>query len=220
MAMSNTSWPDPEQPGVPLNPEQDGWHWISIDGREPECMHWIFRRDYIRVGEGRNGTWWIVATAVAYSPADASKWHYFGPALTPDEVSAQMKAFVGELRADVDAARAALVETKAALAAAIAELFALVDSYAAERNRLQAACNQLRQEAAWRPIDTAPRDMKYILLGHDGENNDLGPWVETGFNRGGWWCLESGGDFLLNSRFEPTHWLPLPQPPVKDKPDA
>jgi hypothetical protein len=23
-----SGWPDPEKPGVPLNPERDGWHWI------------------------------------------------------------------------------------------------------------------------------------------------------------------------------------------------
>jgi hypothetical protein len=109
------TWPDPSRPGVPLNPEQDGWHWISIDGREPECMLWIFHRDYIRVGEFRSGTWWIVAMAVTYSPADASKWRYFGQALTPDEVAAKIKAFAGEMRANVDAARATLEEMKAAI---------------------------------------------------------------------------------------------------------
>jgi hypothetical protein len=120
--MSDTNtWPDAERPGVPLNPEQDGWHWISIDGREPECKEWLSYRKHIRMGEGRNGTWWIVGTAVACSPASASKWRYFGQALTPDEVSAQIKAFAGEMRANVDAARAALAEMKAAIAFDIAE---------------------------------------------------------------------------------------------------
>ncbi|MFE8872746.1 hypothetical protein ACE4RV_06195 [Acetobacter persici] len=26
---SNTNWPNPEQPGVPMFPERDGWHWLS-----------------------------------------------------------------------------------------------------------------------------------------------------------------------------------------------
>ena len=24
-----STWPDPTRPGVPLNPEQDGWHWLK-----------------------------------------------------------------------------------------------------------------------------------------------------------------------------------------------
>ena len=138
--MNDTNlWPDAERPGVPLNPEQDGWHWISIDGREPECKQWLSHRKYIRVGEGRNGTWWIVGTAIACSPASASQWRYFGPTLTPDEVSSQMKAFAGEMRANVDAARAALNEMKAAIAfdiakarsAALEEAARVVDAKAA-----------------------------------------------------------------------------------------
>jgi len=99
---------------------------------------------------------------------------------------------------------------------------------AAERDRLQAECSRLRQEAAWRPIDTAPRDKTYILLGHHGENNDFAPWAALGFYRTPdpwgppdpwrrkWWILERDGFHPQNSRFEPTHWLPLPQPPAKE----
>jgi len=106
----------------------------------------------------------------------------------------------------------------------------LLRALAAERDRLQAERDRLRQEAAWRPINTAPRDKTYILLGHHGENhhgqnNDFASWAAIGFYRAPdpwrrkWWILERDGFHPQNSRFEPTHWLPLPQPPAKDKPD-
>jgi hypothetical protein len=27
--MDNNGWPDPARPGVPLNPDQEGWHWVQ-----------------------------------------------------------------------------------------------------------------------------------------------------------------------------------------------
>lgn len=31
--MTTQNWPDPTRPGVPLFPEQDGWHWLRVFGR-------------------------------------------------------------------------------------------------------------------------------------------------------------------------------------------
>ena len=76
--MNDTNtWPDPERPGVPLNPERNVWHWID-DGRGPECA------EFLSVA----GTWVKVGTEVEYGPAYAARWRYFGPALTPAEVEA------------------------------------------------------------------------------------------------------------------------------------
>lgn len=73
--------------------------------------------------------------------------------------------------------------------------------------------------SAWQPIETAPRDGTYVLVGRDmGE-----PW---GFVRGtgcwwgdgrdfvsGWICRgisDPPGELGLGS---PTHWAPIPSPP-------
>ncbi len=29
MSDTNNGWPNKDRPGVPLNPERDGWHWLS-----------------------------------------------------------------------------------------------------------------------------------------------------------------------------------------------
>ncbi len=33
-------WPDPARPGVPLNPERHGWHWLAWDPAWPEPAYW------------------------------------------------------------------------------------------------------------------------------------------------------------------------------------
>jgi len=62
----------------------------------------------------------------------------------------------------------------------------------------------------WIPIETAPKDGREILLARVGQN-------EVGKDLGIWWCCSGfwsdkwtdGIDSLAN----PTHWMPLPQPP-------
>lgn len=70
----------------------------------------------------------------------------------------------------------------------------------------------------WQPITTAPRDGTNILLAH-GNDITSGKWARpNGFNplvtmlagdEGGYWC-HTGSAFP----FKPTHWMPLPSPPV------
>lgn len=69
-------------------------------------------------------------------------------------------------------------------------------------------------EAPWQPIDTAPKDWKFILL-TNGLVVSLGGWmtdVEQGAEyegqagMAGWWSIESMDG-------KPTHWMPLPVAP-------
>ena len=70
----------------------------------------------------------------------------------------------------------------------------------------------------WQPIETAPKDGTYVMVGRDmGE-----PWgfvLGTGFYAfvdslvNGWVCrgiVDPPGDLGLGN---PTHWMPLPEPP-------
>ena len=56
----------------------------------------------------------------------------------------------------------------------------------------------------WQTIETAPKDGKDILL-YDASFDKgilLGGWLDR------WWWVE-GGQITAN----PTHWMPLPNPP-------
>ncbi len=67
-------WPD--KPGVPLNPEQDGWHWVGyFDEQVPRARFW-YAED--------NG--WGFGL-----PADEpERCRYYGPILYPAEVAARV----------------------------------------------------------------------------------------------------------------------------------
>lgn len=77
----------------------------------------------------------------------------------------------------------------------------------------------------WQPIDSAPKDGRFVLL-HVPHGLDCGVvtvgtyWKET--DRGddgrflpgnwdGWLGMDSD---ILSSWCEPTHWMPLPAPPA------
>lgn len=67
-------------------------------------------------------------------------------------------------------------------------------------------------EDGWRPIETAPRDGTYILIGwfeFEGQNS-----MEVAFWHGtlGAWCQTSKA-FTSDPNWQPTHWMPLPSPP-------
>lgn len=73
------TWPDPTRPGVPLNPERDGWHWIS-SAPHTTCIKWIIH----------NGGMWHLGTVVF--PADTfALTGYAGPCPTPTELAAMLR---------------------------------------------------------------------------------------------------------------------------------
>lgn len=85
--MTANTWPG--KPGVPLNPERDGPHWLchnEID--QEEAALW----------DAKGNFWQLIGTDDTFSPRDlvVRKWGYLGPVLTPDETTA-LQARVAEL---------------------------------------------------------------------------------------------------------------------------
>lgn len=59
----------------------------------------------------------------------------------------------------------------------------------------------------WQPIETAPRDGTMVLLWHRNADGATAGWMLGWFDQFHEWENMCGG--LL----EPTHWMPLPDPP-------
>lgn len=72
----------------------------------------------------------------------------------------------------------------------------------------------------WRPIETAPKDGTIILVyGYwDGElsEKDIEREVWKAHFNLGTWCLD-GSEFYAVEIANPTHWMPLPEPPKKEQ---
>ena len=116
MSDTKNGWPD--KPGVPTNPERDGWHWVSLLGGDyPQIMEWF--SDAMVWAED-----WTV---------DACALHlrYLSPILTPAEVAALQKK--GCARDQTTTQYCAEVMSRDAR---IAELEAAVATIQAERNQL------------------------------------------------------------------------------------
>jgi hypothetical protein len=75
---NNNGWPDPARPGVPMNPERDGWHWVADkDGiGKPWVEYWNGRDSWAPVSATPNFICW--------------HWRYIAPVLTPAEADARV----------------------------------------------------------------------------------------------------------------------------------
>lgn len=80
-----TNWPDPARPGVPLNPEKDGWHWIKA---RSDNLKATWREKFPAQWTAGNRHWIHGTYAPEYA---AENWLYLGPVLTPDEATALQK---------------------------------------------------------------------------------------------------------------------------------
>ena len=58
----------------------------------------------------------------------------------------------------------------------------------------------------WREIESAPKNGKQVLLFDDGEGVCIGQY--TNFYESSLWSNDQ-----RNLTLDPTHWMPLPQPP-------
>jgi len=71
-----SGWPDPDKPGVPLNPERDGYHWLfNPDDDRPHPLMWV----------ADLGAW---AVGDVWTPRIVTEMNlcYQGPCLKPAEV--------------------------------------------------------------------------------------------------------------------------------------
>ena len=76
MTDTTNGWPG--KPGVPLDPEKDGWHWVSLLGdRHPQIIEWF--SDAMEWDGG-----WTTEDF-------GQHFHYLGPVLSHDEASALQK---------------------------------------------------------------------------------------------------------------------------------
>lgn len=82
------------------------------------------------------------------------------------------------------------------------------------RPKVEAMLIECRNKFEWQPIETAPKDGKYYLLYKNGRINNArwrdGTWGGEG------WCYEMAENIANgHTKNMPTHWMPLPEPPVE-----
>lgn len=79
----------------------------------------------------------------------------------------------------------------------------------------------------WQPIETAPVDEGFAALLfvpgiNDWQRPSALPYMVVGAWEGGQWVsdmaeiegYESTGDYIVHPAVYPTHWMPLPAPPL------
>lgn len=70
----------------------------------------------------------------------------------------------------------------------------------------------MSEDNGWRPIETAPRDGREIMV-YDDDIPEFAHWEpSTAYTAGGSWRARNGVHVFL-----PQYWQPLPKPPVADQ---
>jgi len=95
MAEQN-GWPFPDRPGVPLNPERDGWHWLAQT--DPGPAHWnaeMARWEHAALICGGTPRASFIASSLFDPPI-----RYRGPCLPPDQIAERVREAV-EACADI-----------------------------------------------------------------------------------------------------------------------
>ena len=79
----------------------------------------------------------------------------------------------------------------------------------AERDHKRIAELQSHLDAKWISVETKPLDNGEVILGNPG-------WVDSGYYSGdGLWWLTRTDSYDERIQVWPTHWQPLPDPPVQ-----
>jgi hypothetical protein len=74
-----SGWPNPLKPGMPLNPEKDGWHWLA----DPASTQFYFWHRPVKwIGEIKS---WLFGGCVTWREMNETGWRYLGPCLKPAE---------------------------------------------------------------------------------------------------------------------------------------
>ncbi|MFN8996544.1 MAG: hypothetical protein ACK5X3_23170 [Pseudomonadota bacterium] len=87
MTDTTNGWPG--KPGVPLNPERGGWHWLSGVTERPAAFEWLAHKQAWLFHRAQ-------PEAQAMPPHDFRLWTYLGPVLTPEEATARREGKSGE----------------------------------------------------------------------------------------------------------------------------
>lgn len=105
-ARAEGAWPDVTRPGVPLNPERDGWHWLlSKEGGKAWIAHWTER--------GRYSCWDHPYTSHTVYPGEMVIFNgYAGPVAPPGTPDALRRAWHSARDAAEAACRAVQVDGK------------------------------------------------------------------------------------------------------------
>ena len=75
-----TQCPDPNNPGVPLNPEVSGWHWLQENDSRAEIIPFEWQKGYDQWWLGSDGEW----QGTQYVSLN---YHYLGPCPKPEGIS-------------------------------------------------------------------------------------------------------------------------------------
>lgn len=97
----------------------------------------------------------------------------------------------------------------------------LVDELFGLLERLHAAYMESEGQQKWLPIADAPKDGTKILLWDGNRKNTYrGYWETQPYNRRPqpfWQNDCTGSDIMYQRTFPPTHFMPLPAPPVQEE---
>jgi hypothetical protein len=94
-----------------------------------------------------------------------------------------------------------------------ADAYEACDECIAEAERQITEALQAQREAAWQPIETAPKDGTWFLA-----YSPNGNWrrISWGRNRHHELCWCAADYWWLETERQFTHWQPLPTPPAAD----
>ena len=70
---NNNGWPG--KPGVPLNPERDGWHWLQYGDGSIDAFYWTNEW-----AANSNQFAWVIGNIRGEPEIVAVSWRYLGPA--------------------------------------------------------------------------------------------------------------------------------------------
>jgi hypothetical protein len=68
--------------------------------------------------------------------------------------------------------------------------------------------DKAKAASGWQPIETAPKDGTLKIMGLDANGH-----VSSMFFHDGHWCRWLLDNSMVYEKFDPTHWLPIPELP-------